>query len=59
MWNHPRGHVWNVFVSIYPSYKGAEVVGEINIDISELIINYIQKHKKIDVLDECNYIVKY
>ena len=45
--------------SIYPSYKGAEVVGEISIDISELIINYIQKHKKIDVLDECNYIVKY
>ena len=45
--------------SIYPSYKGAEVVGEINIDISELIINYIQKHKKIDVVDECNYIIKY
>ena len=28
--------------SIYPSYEGAEVVGEINIDISEIIINYIK-----------------
>ena len=44
--------------SIYPAYENAKVVKEINIDISELIINYFQENKKIKVLDESNYIIK-
>ena len=31
--------------SIYPAYKGCKVVKEINLDISEIILDYIQKHK--------------
>ena len=37
--------------SIYPAYKGCKVVKEINLDMSEIILDYIQKHKKI-VVDE-------
>lgn len=44
--------------SIYPAYENAKVVKEINIDISELIINYFQENKKIKVIDESNYIIK-
>lgn len=37
--------------SVYPCYENAKVVQEINIDISELIIDYLQKHRlfKIDI----------
>ena len=45
--------------SIYPSYEGAEVVGEVNIDISEIIIDYIQEKKVIKTVDENNYKIKY
>lgn len=45
--------------SIYPSYEGAEVVGEVNIDISEIIIDYIQDKKMIKSEDKCNYKIKY
>lgn len=45
--------------SVYPSYEGAEVVGEVNIDISELIIDYIQDKKKVKVIDNSNYQIKY
>lgn len=45
--------------SVYPSYEGAEVIGEINIDISEIIINYIQKNKKVKAIDGSNYKIKY
>lgn len=45
--------------AIYPSYEGAETVGEINLDISEVIINYIQDKKKVNVIDKSNYIIKY
>ncbi len=45
--------------AIYPSYEGAETVGEINLDISEVIINYIQNKKKVNVIDESNYKIKY
>lgn len=45
--------------AIYPSYEGAETVGEINLDISEIIINYIQNRKKISVVEESNYTIKY
>ena len=43
--------------SIYPSYKGCEVVKEINLDMSEIILDYIQKHKKITVDDKYNYFI--
>lgn len=45
--------------SIYPSYEGAEVLGEINIDISEIIIDYIQENKNVKTVDKSNYIIKY
>ena len=38
--------------SIYPSYEGAEVVREINVDISELIINYFLKHNNIKAIEK-------
>ncbi|MDU3722261.1 MAG: bifunctional UDP-sugar hydrolase/5'-nucleotidase [Clostridium celatum] len=44
--------------SIYPAYEGAEVVKEINTDISELIINYFLEHHNIKVIEESNYIIK-
>ncbi len=45
--------------SIYPSYEGAEVVCEVNIDMSEIIIDYIQDKKKIKSIDGSNYKIKY
>ena len=45
--------------SIYPSYEGSEVLGEVNIDIGEIIIDYIQNKKNIKSLDESNYKIKY
>lgn len=44
--------------SIYPAYKGCRVVKEINLDMSEVIIDYIQKNKKIIVNDKNNYFIK-
>ena len=44
--------------SIYPSYEGAEVIREINVDISELIINYFLKHNNIKISEKSNYIIK-
>ena len=44
--------------SIYPSYEGAEVVKEINVDVSELIINYFLKHHNVKVIQQSNYIIK-
>lgn len=32
---------------------------EINIDISEIIMNYLQKKQQIKLIDESNYVVKY
>ena len=43
--------------SIYLAYKGCKVVKEINIDISEIILDYIQKHKKIVVDEKQNYFI--
>ena len=45
--------------SIYPCYENVEVVKEINIDISEIIIDYFQKNHQIKVIDEINYTIKY
>ena len=44
--------------SIYPSYEGAEVIREINVDISELIINYFLKNQNIKVFEKSNYTIK-
>lgn len=41
--------------SIYPSYEGAKIVKEINIDISELMIDYIQEKQYITIDETCNY----
>ena len=53
--NNYRATNW----AVYPSYKGAETVREINLDISEIIINYIQNKKKVNVTDKSNYTIKY
>ena len=45
--------------AIYPAYENAEVVKEINMDMSELIIDYFQRNKEVDVPSESNYIIKY
>lgn len=44
--------------SIYPSYENAEVVKEINVDISELIINYFLEHRNVKSIEKSNYIIK-
>lgn len=44
--------------SVYPSYEGAEIIKEINVDISELIINYFLKHKNIKAIEKSNYLIK-
>ena len=44
--------------SIYPSYEGAEVIKEINVDISELIINYFAEHNDVKAIEKSNYIIK-
>lgn len=42
-------------VNEYPCYEGKEVVKEINFEMSELIINYIMKHKHIKIDDTKNF----
>lgn len=42
-------------ISVYPCYENAEVVKEIDIDMSELLLNYFQKYKKIELNNYCNY----
>lgn len=44
--------------SIYKAYEGCKVVKEINLDMSEIIIDYIQNHKKIIVDDRKNYFIQ-
>lgn len=44
---------------IYPAYENAEVVREINMDMSELIIDYFQRHKEVDIPDGSCYKIKY
>ncbi len=46
-------------VSLYTAYKDAEVVKEITQDISELIIEYIEKTPCIEVSEEKNYKIYY
>ncbi len=43
--------------SIYPAYEGCRVVKEINLDMSEIILDYIKKKKKIIVDDNYNYFI--
>lgn len=45
--------------AIYPAYENAEVVKEINMDMSELIIDYFQRHKEVDIPDGSCYKIKY
>ena len=45
--------------AIYPAYENAEVVKEINMDMSELIIDYFQRTHEVDVPTESSYIIKY
>ncbi|MBS6501757.1 MAG: bifunctional metallophosphatase/5'-nucleotidase [Clostridium sp.] len=45
--------------AIYPAYENAEVVKEINMDMSELIIDYFQRNHEVDVPGESSYIIKY
>lgn len=45
--------------AIYPAYENAEVVKEINMDMSELIIDYFQRNHEVDVPTEGSYIIKY
>ena len=45
--------------SIYPAYENAEVVKEINMDMSELIIDYFQRNNEVDIPDGSCYKIKY
>lgn len=45
--------------SVYPCYEDVEMIKEISLDISEIIINYIQSRDVIEVKKESNYIIKY
>ena len=44
--------------AIYPCYEDAEVMKEIDRDVSELIIEYFQNNHKVDVKQESNYSIK-
>ena len=41
--------------AIYPCYENAECIKEINIDASEMIIDYLEKNREISVVDESNF----
>ncbi len=41
--------------SVYPCYENALCVKEINLDMSELLINYFQEHGNVSVDKHCNY----
>lgn len=41
--------------SVYPCYEGAEEVKEISLDMSEIIINYLQSRPVIEARKESNY----
>lgn len=43
----------------YPPYKEAILIKDINLDMSELIIDYFNKYKKIDIRKESEYLVMY
>ena len=45
--------------SVYPSYENAELIKEINLDVSELFIDYIQNQHIIQSIDESNYKIIY
>ena len=45
--------------AIYPCYENAECVKEINMDVSELIIEYLQKNHSVKLIENSNYIFKY
>ncbi len=45
--------------AVYSCYEGAEIVKEINFDVSELIIKYFENHPIIKVIEKSNFIIKY
>lgn len=45
--------------SIYPCYENVEMIKEISLDISEIIINYLQSREEVKVKKESNYIIRY
>ena len=45
--------------SVYAAYENAEIEKEINVDMSEIIMDYLQTKNKIKTVDESNYKIKY
>ena len=45
--------------SVYTAYENAKVEKEINLDMSEIIMDYLQTKDKIDIINESNYKIKY
>lgn len=45
--------------SIYPCYENAKMLREINMDISEIIIEYFKKNPQVDSVNESNYTIIY
>ena len=45
--------------SVYTAYENAEVSKEINIDMSEIIMDYLQNNNKIELVTQNNYIIRY
>lgn len=45
--------------AIYQAYEGAQVVKEINIDVSELIINYFSEYNKVNVIEKNNFNINF
>lgn len=43
--------------AVYSAYKEAEVLKEINLDMSEVIMDYLQKREQIEVVDKSNFII--
>ena len=45
--------------AIYPCYENSKCIKEINMDVSELIIEYLQREHNIKVIEESNYVFYY
>ena len=45
--------------SVYTAYENAEVSKEINLDMSEIIMDYLQNNNKIELVTQNNYIIRY
>lgn len=45
--------------SVYPCYENAKLIKEINMDVSEILINYFQKYRTIEVQEKNNYSIEW